>query len=383
MQLEAGEGWRSTTSGLKPGRWACKESDYLDLKRASRRETGPGSADPLVPYRLVIACYKSSGTEFSIGFADGTSANWHYASAVWEIEEPGLDAIKWQDLSNYDQLCATMVEDLVELLYMQEGRGLTRALALPYLVEDEADLVTADFVLGVSQLWGLVASEQSDYGDDVLLSLTDAGFVWHEAADERYFETQRRRERMRRRGADNSINIGGNLNAPLTVAGRDIRGGVHNVTRAGLSDQDVLGYLGKLLGSEMVPWDTAELSKSREVIESAVRHRAVDDHRLRTAVRSLLKVAGGIVLGVLGNAAYQGLQGFFQSARSLLALDPPKPLYFSLSYMSMLMSARRFAKEPSVKSKTYPPLMASTPSRKVLSAIESLLIVNSHASVAA
>ena len=53
---------------------------------------------------------------------------------------------------------------------------------------------------------------------------------------------------MRRRGADNSINIGGNLNAPLTVAGRDIRGGVHNVTRAGLSDQDVLGYLGKAAG---------------------------------------------------------------------------------------------------------------------------------------
>jgi hypothetical protein len=184
----------------------------------------------------VTATYRINGNELALGFASGTATVWNPRTPTLVQAEERLSsrAVLWSDTET--AATGSLLERLVELL-CDEGQPLVLSWLVGHLLAGDGDVEPILQAVDVAELWGLIAIDEqpgrrrrrqsaNDGSEDRLersvVTVTQAGLVWHNATETAARERDRRRKAMGR-GGDHSINLTGSFAGPVTVAGRDVR----------------------------------------------------------------------------------------------------------------------------------------------------------------
>ncbi|WP_141954708.1 hypothetical protein [Actinoallomurus bryophytorum] len=273
---------------------ACEETEHA---KHCREQGSPGNDPTLdVRYHLVIATYKINGNRQAIAFADGSSISSHPEKKIItsQVDE------RWLRSNGEDEpRAAAALYELIDVLYDQGPEATIEAtrerLGSHHLDRD------IDRALEAAMWWQL-AEEQAPH----LVSLTDSGRDWHlasaEAEAQRIAERKRMSRPSRKGSRSQTFNINGGI---FSYAEGDISGNQQKVEYVQLSDEQVLSYIKDVLRSSEIPWSDPELVEARRVMSNAVAERDPHKPGLTQAISKLASICGDIVVGVLGNGAYQ------------------------------------------------------------------------------
>lgn len=314
-------GRRTTAKSITAGNWVCLIKDYEQACRNFRSANGRSAIPPLAEYRLVVATFPLDGHNQLVAFSDGTSVTWNSASAVFFLDqgEVGpLHAYDDDDETALDAAKALIV--LVGLLY-GELRPITMQNAID-LFGDELESDTRRALL-VAQWWKLVTftycgnnsrSSKNDHNpNNWLIQLSWAGRNWHLASCADPSVLYKERRNMHHDPSDRpSINIG-TFTGILNYAGKNVSGShTAKISHVQPSDDQVLSWLGAVLGLSEIPWSNSDLIDVRYTIEEALEQRNPRMSGLKQAVIKLGSICQQVAIGVAGNGAYELLMQHFR-----------------------------------------------------------------------
>lgn len=313
MECISEQGSSTSAAGVRAGTWICEKEKYDRICRQHRNAYGRSAPSPLVPYQLVLATYPQAGQRV-IAFTDGTSVTWHPSKRVIEAnEESGL-----QELADSDA-----IEDVIgtfeEVINILDDRDEAASLSEILERERHRDTDIVSEALLVAFRWDMIAVAErsssarlySDDNPDYAVRLTRIGEDWCFASNEHQATTGKAR---RNAGMDQekspSINIGnfaGILNVGRRIAGQHVAA----VQQTNISDTEILSYLREILSSPQITWTDSELTAIRPVVEEALAQGNPRLQGLKRAVNKLCSICGDVLIGVLGNGAYQMLLTYF------------------------------------------------------------------------
>lgn len=109
-----------------------------------------------------------------------------------------------------------------------------------------------------------------------------------------------------------SINIG-TFTGILNYAGKNVSGShTAKISHIQPSDDQVLSWLGEVLGLSEIPWSNSDLIDIRYAIEEALEQRNPRMSGLKQAVIKLGSICRQVAIGVAGNGAYELLMQHFR-----------------------------------------------------------------------
>jgi hypothetical protein len=144
------------------------------------------------------------------------------------------------------------------------------------------------------------------YSESVV-QLTEAGRYWHQALA----RDAGRKSVPKDRNKSQSIRINKLVaSGGVKFAGRDISD--THITTAELqpSNDQLLAWLKLMRDSQDISWSGLELAEVRRIIERALAEQNPQIPGLKRALKKLQSVCGDVLVGILGNGAYQLLQNF-------------------------------------------------------------------------
>jgi hypothetical protein len=209
---------------------------------------------------------------------------------------------------------ANSLTDIVSFLYKaEEPQSIDQLFGL----REPGYQLSVARALMAAELWNLISvtSSHHRFGSahdaDLKVQLTQTGEDWN-LASAQYQPTHNteRKSMGNARKKSPTIHIG-NFSGVFNVAGQNIPDQNNNITeQAAPSDAQLLSFLAEVLRLQQVPWTSPDLVDVRYVLEEAVNQRNPRISGLKQAVIKLRAICGDVIIGVLGNEAFQLLQHF-------------------------------------------------------------------------
>lgn len=318
-------GSETGAAGVRPGQLASSRAEY-DSNRSNLPKSERNRATSR--YLFLIARYTVNGNQQALGFANGDSASRHPTTPMLVQSSP-IGRTLSRRPQEHDALVARALEQVIVTL-VDDHRPMTTVRELLAAMTFPIEEGLAIRAIEAAELWGLalINSATADIRSQILplvesrdreallaaeVHLTGAGLVWHQATHAMDAE-RRKRQLIMSGGKDNSVHFtGSHIGAPVTIAGRDIRGTRIAHTQVGQpADSDILIHLRTLLASDKVDWLNPQFAAVRPAVEQAVTTSDVHNSRLVTAMRFLLESSGSVLVEASGGLTTQGLQAFFR-----------------------------------------------------------------------
>lgn len=327
-QHTAVRGTDSAVSGLHTGTWVGTRSAYEEARKRQGKRPNGSTKPAKSSYAFLVASYRINGAEYRLGYADGTAPTLNPRTPMLVHGNARIDKRLAKPAADNELQTARELEAIIGALVGNHGPAMTVATLPQWSDFDEEQAGHVLRALEAGELWGLICVNTTRPGrtsrllpllgarprealDQATLTLTQVGFVWHQATRAKQIERDRRRVVMAG-GKDESINFTGVFSGPVTAARGDVRNNRISQTQTnGLSADDVLTYMRTLLGSDAVDWQSTDLAQVRPVIQKAVDEGTVGDPKLTRAMKYLLRTANGVLVRVLGDYATTGLHSFF------------------------------------------------------------------------
>ena len=284
-------------SDISANVWVCLRQDYEDKAKKNRQINGRSAADPVVSFRLVVAFIRDDGNTLRVAFSDGSTVTWRPQADVAILRHPLR-----RPLNGRPQISATgsLLDHVLKQLSVQSrSMAHVRQLGNGASAPRGTKPGSFDLALLAAQKWGLATIK-----DEGSISLTDAGRIWTEATRDGFAERMSRRPRTSGRSTKVT-----NFFGPSNIVHGDNHGTMSAKQKVSISSEEAINALQVLLSSKSIPWQDPKFAHIHESLHEAVQEG--EPSRARDGFKKLQEIAGQLVLGVGGNAAFQLLVNYF------------------------------------------------------------------------